>query len=157
MNKHIFRQTCRKLLVVLLLSILSFCYNRFFQFLVAKRLSLGYLFYYIHLFYLISVNHPCIRDVSVGFLRQRACLLYSSRNSTESSSNSLMGDGDDTEILPTERAIQTANTDNRVTQTSKEAISQLVDQSKTVVPVEDKNETTEEPQIIAGKMIGTND
>ena len=68
-----------------------------------------------------------------------------------------MGDGDDTEILPTERAIQTANTDNRVTQTSKEAISQLVDQSKTVVPVEDKNETTEEPQIIAGKMIGIND
>ena len=68
-----------------------------------------------------------------------------------------MGDGDDTEILPTERAIQTANTDNRVTQTSKEAISQLVDQSKTVVPVEDKNETTEEPEIIAGKMIGIND
>ena len=68
-----------------------------------------------------------------------------------------MGDGDDTEILRTERAIQTANTDNRVTQTSKEAISQLVDQSKTVVPVEDKNETTEEPQIIAGKMIGIND
>ena len=68
-----------------------------------------------------------------------------------------MGDGDDTEILPTERAIQTANTDNRGTQTSKEAISQLVDQSKTVVPVEDKNETTEEPQIIAGKVIGRND
>ena len=68
-----------------------------------------------------------------------------------------MEDGDDTEILPTERAIQTANTDNRGTKTSKEAISQLVDQSKTVVPVEDKNETTEEPQIIAGKMIGTND
>ena len=68
-----------------------------------------------------------------------------------------MGDGDDTEILPTQRAIQTANTDDLGTQTSKEAISQLVDQSKTVVRVEDKNETTEEQQIIAGKMIGTND
>ena len=66
-----------------------------------------------------------------------------------------MGDGDDTEILPTQRAIQTANTDDR--STSKEAISQLVDQSKTVIPVKDKNETTEEQQIIAGKMIGTND
>ena len=68
-----------------------------------------------------------------------------------------MGDGDDTEILPTQRAIQTANTDDRSTHTSKEAISQLVDQSKTVIPVKDKNETTEEQQIIAGKMIGTND
>ena len=68
-----------------------------------------------------------------------------------------MGDRDDTEILPTQRAIQTANTDNLGTQTSKEAISQLVDQSKTVVRVEDKNETTEEQQIIAGKMIGIND
>ena len=46
-----------------------------------------------------------------------------------------MGDGDDTEILPTERAIQTANTDNRGTQTSKEAISQLVDQSKTNISI----------------------
>ena len=68
-----------------------------------------------------------------------------------------MGDCDDTEILPTQRAIQTANTDDLGTQTSKEAISQLVDQSKTVVRVEDKNETTEEQQIIAGKMIGIND
>ena len=157
MNKHIFRQTCRKLLVVLLLSILSFCYNRFFQFLVAKRLSLGYLFYYIHLFYLISVNHPCIRDVSVGFLRQRACLLYSSRNSTGNTSNSPIGDCDDTEILPTQRAIQTANTDDLGTQTSKEAVSQLVDQSKTVILVKDKNEPTEEKQIIAVKTAGTND
>ena len=68
-----------------------------------------------------------------------------------------MGDCDDTEISPTQRAIQTANTDDLGTQTSKEAISQLVDQSKTVVRVEDKNETTEEQQIIAGKMIGIND
>ena len=68
-----------------------------------------------------------------------------------------MGDGDDTEILVTEGAIPTENTDDLGIQTSKEAISQLVDQSKTVIPVEDENETTEEPQIIAGKMLGTND
>ena len=95
--------------------------------------------------------------MSVGLLRQCTCLLYSSRNSAGNTSNSLMGDRDDTEILPTQRAIQTANTDDLGTQTSKEAISQLVDQSKTVVRVEDKNETTEEQQIIAGKMIGIND
>ena len=68
-----------------------------------------------------------------------------------------MGDGDDTEILVTEGAIPTENTDDLGIQTSKEAISQLVDQSKTVIPVEDENETTEEPQIIARKMLGTND
>ena len=56
-----------------------------------------------------------------------------------------MGDDDDTEILVTERTIQT------------EAISQLPNQSETVIPVEEKSETTEEQQIIAGKMIGTND
>ena len=64
---------------------------------------------------------------------------------------------DDTEILVTEGAIQTANTDDFGTQTSIEAISQLLDQSKTVIPIEEKNETTEEQQTIAGKMIGTND
>ena len=68
-----------------------------------------------------------------------------------------MGDCDDTEILVTEGAIQTANTDDLGIQTSIEAISQLVDHSKTVIPVKVKNETTEEQQIIAGKMIGTND
>ena len=68
-----------------------------------------------------------------------------------------MGDCGDAEILPTEGTIQTANTDDIGIQTSKEAISQLVYQSKTVLPVEDKNETPEEQQIIAGKMIGTND
>ena len=56
-----------------------------------------------------------------------------------------MGDDDDTEILVTERTIQT------------EAISQLPNQSETVIPVEEKSETTEEQQIIAGKMIGAND
>ena len=68
-----------------------------------------------------------------------------------------MGNCDDTEILVTEGAIQTANTDDLGTQTSIEAISQLLDQSKTVTPIEEKNETTEEQQTIAGKMIGTND
>ena len=68
-----------------------------------------------------------------------------------------MGDCDDTEILPTQRAIQTANTDDLGTQTSKEAVSQLVDQSKTVILVKDKNEPTEEKQIIAVKTTGTND
>lgn len=68
-----------------------------------------------------------------------------------------MGDGEDTEILLAEGAIQTANTDDLGIQTSIEAISRLVDHSKTVIPVEEKNETTEEQQIIAGKMIGTND
>ena len=52
-----------------------------------------------------------------------------------------MGDCDDTEILLTERTIQTANTDDLGIQTSKEAISQPLDQSKTVIP----------------KMTGTND
>ena len=68
-----------------------------------------------------------------------------------------MGNCDDTEILVTEGAIQTANTDDLGTQTSVEAISQLLDQSKTAIPIEEKNETTEEQQTIAGKMIGTND
>ena len=68
-----------------------------------------------------------------------------------------MGDDDDTEILVTERTIQTANTDDLGIQTSKEAISQLPNQSETVIPVEEKSETTEEQQIIAGKMIGAND
>ena len=68
-----------------------------------------------------------------------------------------MGDDDDTEILVTERTIQTANTDDLGIQTSKEAISQLHNQSETVIPVEEKSETTEEQQIIAGKMIGAND
>lgn len=67
-----------------------------------------------------------------------------------------MGDGDDTEILVTEGAIQTANTDDLGIQTSIGAISQPVDQGKKVIPVEGKNETTKEQQIIAGKMIGTN-
>ena len=68
-----------------------------------------------------------------------------------------MGDGDDTEILLTEGAIQTANTDDLGIQTSIEVFSQPVNQSKTVMSVEIKNETTEEQQIIAGKMIVTND
>ena len=68
-----------------------------------------------------------------------------------------MGNCDDTEILVTEGAIQTANTDDLDNQTSIEAISQLLDQCKTVIPIEEKNETTEEQQTIAGKMIGTND
>ena len=80
-----------------------------------------------------------------------------------------MGDCDDTEILVTERAIQTTNTDDfgiqtsieaisqPALQTSIEAITQLVDHSKTVIPMEEKNETAEEQQIIAGKVIGTND
>ena len=68
-----------------------------------------------------------------------------------------MGDVDDTEILVTEGAIQTANTDDLGIQTSIEAISQQVDQSKIVISVEEKNETTCEQQIIAGKMIGIND
>ena len=67
-----------------------------------------------------------------------------------------MGDCDDTEILVTETTIQTANTDDLGIQTSKEAISQLPNQSETVIPVEEKSETTEEQQIIAGKMIGAN-
>ena len=67
-----------------------------------------------------------------------------------------MGDGDDTEILVTERAIQTANTDDLGIQTSIGAVSQLVDQGKKVIPVEGKNETTKEQQTIAGKIIGTN-
>ena len=66
-----------------------------------------------------------------------------------------MGDDDDTEILLTEGAIQTADTDGLGVQTSIEGISQLVDQSKTVMSVEENNETTEEQQIIAGKMIVT--
>ena len=102
----------------------------------------------------------CVKDVSVGLLRQcRQCtnLLYFSRNSSENSSNSLTGDGDDTEILVNEGTIQTVNTDDLGIQTSIEGISQLVDQSKTITPVEEKNETTEEQQIISGKMIGTND
>ena len=66
-----------------------------------------------------------------------------------------MGDGDDTKVLVTEGDIQTANTDDLGIQTSIGAISQLVDQGKTVVPVEEKNETTKEQQIIAGKMKGT--
>ena len=49
-----------------------------------------------------------------------------------------MGDGDDTEVLVTEGDIQTANTDDLGIQTSIGAISQLVDQGKTVVPVEEK-------------------
>ena len=68
-----------------------------------------------------------------------------------------MGDDDNTEILVTETTIQTANTDDLGIQTSKEAISQLPNQSETVIPVEEKSETTEEQQIIAGKMIGAND
>ena len=95
----------------------------------------------------------------MGLLRQcRQCtnLLYFSRNSSENSSISLTGD-DDTEILVNERTIQTANTDDLGIKTSKEAISQLVDQSETVISVEDENETTEEQHIGAGKMIGTND
>ena len=68
-----------------------------------------------------------------------------------------MGDCDDTEILVTETTIQTANTDDLGIQTSKEAISQLPNQSETVIPVEEKSETPEEKHIIAGKMIGTND
>ena len=68
-----------------------------------------------------------------------------------------MGDCDDTEILVTETTIQTANTDDLGIQTSKEAISQLPNQSETVMPVEEKSETPEEKQIVAGKMIGTND
>ena len=47
-----------------------------------------------------------------------------------------MGDGDDTEILLTEGAIQTANTDDLGIQTSIEGISQPVNQSKTVMSVE---------------------
>nr|XP_058946237.1 uncharacterized protein LOC131774239 [Pocillopora verrucosa] len=74
-------------------------------------------------------------------------------NISQNSGNSLMGDDDDTEILVTERTIQTANTDDLGIQTSKEAISQLPNQSETVIPVEEKSETTEEQQIIAGKMI----
>ena len=52
-----------------------------------------------------------------------------------------MGDVDDTEILVTEGGIQTANTDDLGIQTSIEAISQQVDQSKIVISVEEKNET----------------
>ena len=84
------------------------------------------------------------------------CLIYVSRNSSENSDNWLMGDCDGTEILVTERTIQTANTDFGI-QTSIKAISQLVDRSKTVISVKVKNETTGEQQIIAGKVIGTND
>ena len=157
MYKHIFRQTCCKLLVVLNLSILSFCNNNLFQFFVAKWLSFNCLFYSVLLFYLISVIHLCVKDVSVGLLRQCTCLLYFSRNSSENSGNSLMGDDDNTEILVTETTIQTVNTDDLGIQTSKEAISQLPNQSETVIPVEEKSETPEEKQIIAGKMIGTND
>ena len=68
-----------------------------------------------------------------------------------------MGDCDDTEILVTEGVIQTANTNDLGIQTSTEAISQLPDQMKTVISVEEENETIEEQQIIAEKMIGTND
>ena len=68
-----------------------------------------------------------------------------------------MGDGDDTEILVTEGVIQTANTNDLGIQTSTETISQLPDQMKTVISVEEENETIEEQQIIAEKMIGTND
>ena len=68
-----------------------------------------------------------------------------------------MGDGDDTEILVTEGAIQTANTDDLGIQTSIGAISQPVDQGKKVIPVEGNNETTKVQQTIAGKRIGTND
>ena len=96
----------------------------------------------------------------MGLLRQcRQCtnLFYFSRNSSEISGNSLTEDCDDTEILVNERTIQTANTDDLGIKTSKEAISQLVDQSETVTSVEDENETTEEQHIGAGKMIGTND
>ena len=84
-------------------------------------------------------------------------MLHHSRNSSENSGNSFVGDGEDTEIFLAEGAIQTANADDLGIQTSIEAISQLVDHSKTVIPVEEKNETTEEQQIIAGKIIGTND
>ena len=66
-----------------------------------------------------------------------------------------MGDDDDTEILLTKGSIQTADTDGLGVQTSIEGISQLVDQSMTVMSVEENNETTEEQQIIAGKMIVT--
>ena len=127
---------------------------------VAKRLSFNYLFYSILLFCLISVINLCVKDVPVGLLRQcRQCtnLFYFSRNSSEISGNSLTEDCDDTEILVNERTIQTANTDDLGIKTSKEAISQLVDQSETVTSVEDENETTEEQHIGAGKMIGTND
>ena len=126
---------------------------------VAKRLSFNHLFYSI-CYSISSQLLICVKDVSVSLLRQcRQCtnLLYFSRNSSENSSISLTGDDDDTEILVNERTIQTANTDDLGIKTSKEAISQLVDQSETVISVEDENETTEEQHIGAGKMIGTND
>ena len=156
MNKHIYRQTCRKLLVVLLLSIVSFFIIVSFNFWLQSGNHLT-IYFIIFIYSISSQLIICVSKMSVGLLRQCTCLLYSSRNSAGNTSNSLMGDCDDTEILPTQRAIQTANTDDLGTQTSKEAISQLVDQSKTVVRVEDKNETTEEQQMIAGKMIGIND
>lgn len=49
-----------------------------------------------------------------------------------------MGDGDDTEFLVTEGVFQTANTDDVGIQTSTEAISQLPDQIKAVILVEEK-------------------
>ena len=120
---------------------------------------INYLFYSILLFYYSTLSQLliCVEDVPVGLLRQCTYLLYFSRNSSENSSNSHTGDCDDTEILVTEGTIQTVNTDDLGIQTFTEAISQLVDQSKTIIPVEEKNETTEEQQIISGKMIGTND
>ena len=156
MFKHIFRQKCCKLLVVLLLSIFSFCNHSLIQFLVTKWLSLNYLFYFSHLFYLIPVIHLCQRCIG-GFVKTVCLLILFLHNSSENSGDLLIGDGDDTEIQVTEGAIQTVKTDDLGTQKSKEAISQQVDENQTVIPVEDKNETTEEQQIITGKMIGIND